>query len=128
MVVRQQSQLVKFVSVPMNLRIFVSSPSDVARERAAVSRVVRSLADEPLLDGQVTLREVAWDKPGAGMPLLANMTPQEAINAGMTRPSDCDIVVVILGSRLGTPLPASIHKADGARFRSGTEWEFVDAL
>jgi hypothetical protein len=36
--------------------------------------------------------------------------------------------VVILWSRMGTPLPAEYTKADGTAYLSGTEWEFLDAV
>ena len=37
----------------------------------------------------------------------ATLTPQEAVNRGLPRPSACDCVVVVLWARMGTPLPAS---------------------
>jgi formylglycine-generating enzyme required for sulfatase activity len=37
-------------------------------------------------------------------------------------------VVVILWSRLGTPLPAEYKKLDGTAYLSGTEWEYQDAV
>jgi hypothetical protein len=37
-------------------------------------------------------------------------------------------VIVILWSRMGTPLPDSYRKPDGTPYDSGTEWEFLDAL
>lgn len=87
---------------PHHLRIFLASPGDVAEERQLALQVLEQLPYDPLLRGQVTLKAVAWDKPGAGVPLLATMTPQEAIAQGLPKPSECDIVIVILWSRLGT--------------------------
>jgi formylglycine-generating enzyme required for sulfatase activity/energy-coupling factor transporter ATP-binding protein EcfA2 len=113
---------------PRHLRIFLSSPGDVADERALALRVLEQLPTDPLLRGRVTFEAIAWDKPGASAPMLANMTPQEAINQGLPKPSECDIVAVIFWSRMGTPLPPEEVKADGARFLSGTEWEYEDAM
>jgi hypothetical protein len=76
----------------------------------------------------VALEEVSWDDPAAPVPLAAHLTPQEAINQQRPKPSDCDIVVVILWSRMGTPLPASDRKPDGSPYASGTECEFLDAI
>jgi len=71
---------------------------------------------------------MTWDKPGAGASMLASMTPQEAIASGLPKPSQCDIVVVVPWSHMGTSLPVEYRKADGSGYRSGTEWEFLDAL
>jgi hypothetical protein len=35
---------------------------------------------------------------------------------------------VIVWARIGTPLPNHYRKADGSRYRSGTEWEFLNAI
>jgi hypothetical protein len=110
------------------IRIFLSSPGDVPQERALALQVIDQLNYDPFLRDKVSLQPIAWDKPGAGTPMIATMTPQEAINQGLPRPSECDIVIVIFWSRMGTPLPADYKKADGSRYLSGTEWEFVDAI
>jgi formylglycine-generating enzyme required for sulfatase activity len=113
---------------PIQLRIFLSSPGDVADERGLALQVIDRLAYDPLLRGKVTLEAVAWDKPGAGAPMLATMTPQQAVNDGLPKPSQCDIVIVIFWARMGTPLPDDYAKSDGSRFLSGTEWEYEDAM
>lgn len=115
-------------SQPRHVRIFVSSPGDVADERSIAFKVIDDLLYDPAFVDQVTIRVVAWDKPYRSTPMLAAMTPQMAITAGLPKPSDCDIVVVIFWSKMGTPLPEEYHKEDGTRYLSGTEWEFDDAL
>jgi hypothetical protein len=50
------------------------------------------------------------------------------VNNARPRPSTCDIVIVVLWARMGTPLPETIRKADGERYLSGTEWEYLDAI
>jgi hypothetical protein len=113
---------------PTHLRVFLASPGDVTLERGLALQVLEQRPYDSLLRGRVTIEAVAWDKPGAGTPMLATMTPQAAIEAGLPKPSDCDIVVVILWSRMGTPLPAEYRKPDGGAYASGTEWEYLDAL
>ena len=61
---------------PRHLRIFLASPGDVADERGLALKVLEELQYDPLLRDQVTIETVAWDKPGAGTPMLATMTPQ----------------------------------------------------
>jgi hypothetical protein len=112
----------------MHLRIFLASPGDVADERTLARRVLEQLPYDPLLRGMITIETVAWDQPGAGTPLSATLNPQTAIAQGLPKPSDCDIVIVMLWSRIGTPLPEEYVKSDGSRYLSGTEWEYHDAL
>jgi formylglycine-generating enzyme required for sulfatase activity len=115
-------------AAPRHLRIFLASPGDVAEERAIAREVIGRLPYDPLLRDRITVDLVAWDGPG-GVPMEATLTPQEAIRRGLTRPSACDILVVILWSRLGTPLPTDWEtRPDGSAYRSGTEWEYLDAL
>jgi HEAT repeat protein len=108
--------------MPQHFRIFLSSPGDVPEERALAIKVIHELPDEPSLKDRVTLEAVAWEKPGAP-PMEAGLTPQQAINAGLSKPSDCDVVVVILWSRMGTPL-----EFDGERYLSGTHYEYEEAM
>jgi hypothetical protein len=60
--------------------------------------------------------------------MSAHLEPQEAIDQGLKKPSQCDIVIVIFWARMGTPLSEKHLKPDGSRYRSGTEYEFLDAL
>jgi len=113
-------------SPPLHLRIFLASPGDVAEERKLAHQVIDALPYDPALRGKITVEIVAWDK--FGPPMQAGLTPQEAINQGMSTPSQCDIVLVILWSRIGTALPPDYAKPDDSPYLSGTEWEYWDAL
>ncbi len=106
------------------IRVFLSSPSDVADERKIALEVIEHLRNRPTFRERVAFYDVAWDKSGAGTPMLATLTPQEAINQGLPKPSECDIVVVLLWSRMGTPFKGT----DGKEYLSGTHWEMLDAL
>lgn len=109
------------------LRIFLSSPGDVAAERSAARELLEELPRRPLLKGRLTIDVVAWDDPAAPAPMEAGVTPQESVNRYSGSPADCDLTVVILWSRLGTLLPQHTRRADGTRYESGTVWEFEDA-
>ncbi|MHB8625590.1 MAG: hypothetical protein ACYDBJ_29215 [Aggregatilineales bacterium] len=100
----------------------------MSAERALAAKVLEELPLDPLLKGKVTIEVVAWDQPGSATPMQATITPQEAINRGMPLPAQCDIVIVIFWARMGTPLSDSFKKADGSRFQSGTEWEYLNAV
>jgi tetratricopeptide (TPR) repeat protein len=106
------------------LRIFISSPGDVAEERVIANNLVRRLADE--YAQRLWIEPVFWEHE----PLLATETFQSQIPP----PRDCDVAVCILWSRIGTRLPADITRQEdsrfgpaGSRYASGTEYEFEDA-
>ena len=83
------------------LRVFVSSPGDVAEERLIAKRILDRLADE--FAPVAKIESIFWEHE----PLLATDTFQTQI----IRPSETDIVVCILWSRLGTRLPQQFTHA-----------------
>ena len=100
------------------LKIFLSSPGDVAEERALAEIVFRRLADE--LADVVHLSLVIWEHE----PLYGHTGFQQQIE----RPSQCDFVVSILWSRLGTRLPSDFVPAPGEPAPTGSQFELQDAL
>lgn len=116
------------MAVPLRLRVFLASPGDVSDERALARQVLERLPYDPFVRNRLEIEIVAWDQPGGGTPMLATMTPQAAIAAGLPKPSECDITVVIFWAKMGTPLPAEYQKPQGGRYESGTEWEYLDAV
>src|SRR4051794_6623687 len=114
---------------PQHLRVFLASPGDVTHERTLVRELLKEeLPYDPFLRGRVTFDVVSWDDPAALTPMPARLTPQEAVIQFETKPSECDIVVVVLWSRLGTHLDlTTFQRANGEPYLSGTEWEYEDA-
>lgn len=111
----------------LQLKIFLSSPGDVANERNAARQVMEELSRGPLLKGRVAIDVIAWDDRAAPAPMEAAVTPQESVNRYTGMPADCDLTVVILWSRLGTVLPPHTRRDDGTRYESGTVWEYENA-
>jgi TPR repeat protein len=117
------------MTTPRHFRVFLSSPGDVSEERVHARKVIKDeLPSDPFLRSRATLEIVSWDDPSSPTPMLASLTPQEAIDRGLPKPSECDFVVIILWGRFGTPLPDSTRKPNGERYLSGTEWEYEDAI
>ena len=100
------------------LKIFISSPGDVIPERELARKVIGELNEEMM--GKVFLVPVLWEKE----PLLASGTFQTQIESV----EDTQILLGILWSRIGSPLPDSILRPDGTRYDSGTAFEFESAL
>jgi hypothetical protein len=107
-----------------NVRIFVSSPGDVADERQRVQWIADRLSGEfsQLLQFETVLWENAVYNAHEG-----GFQPQIEKRA---RPADCDIVLAIFWSRLGTVLPDSFPERlpDGKPYPSGTAYEVLTAL
>ncbi len=100
-------------------RIFFSSPGDVQSERYLADEVVKRLQAE--FADRAYLEPIFWEHE----PLRATAHFQEQI----PRPSQTDLVVVILWSRFGTRLPPGVAcRPDGSHYMSGTEYEFEDAI
>jgi len=101
-----------------SFQIFVSSPGDVSEERALTEGVLRRLSEE--YRGAVRLQVILWEHE----PVFAHAGYQEQI----IRPSECDLVICILWSRLGTRLPHGFAAEEGHKSPTGTEFEVRDAL
>lgn len=78
----------------LSLRVFVSSPGDVAEERDTARRVIEGMPQHPALQGRVQFETIDWHS--SGVPMSATMSPQEAVNRGIYAPAECDVVVFIL--------------------------------
>jgi len=97
------------------LRVFVSSPGDVSEERALTERALQRLGEE--YREAVRLEVVMWEHE----PLFAHAGFQEQLQ----RPSQCDLVICILWSRMGSRLPPGVT---GDAVLTGTQFEIEDAL
>jgi len=110
-------------ATPRHVRVFLSSPGDVKEQRDLARDLIKmALPVNDWLRDRFTFDVYSWDDPNGSTPLPAHLTPQEAIDLGLIRPSACDVVVVMLWSRIGTPL-----QHEGKRYLSGTHYEFEEA-
>ncbi len=101
------------------LRIFVSSPNDVAAERRRVDLVVERLNAE--FAGRIRLETILWES----RVYSAHDTFQKQIPEAAT----CDIVIAIFRARLGTPLPSTFPPLPtGEPYPSGTAYEILSAI
>lgn len=100
------------------LRIFISSPSDVQEERQTAGRVIERLQGKYW--SFVKLDDVFWE---TRVVRSTGHYQDELVN-----PGECDIVIGILWSKFGSPLPPKFRKVTGDRWGSGTEWELEMAF
>ncbi len=104
-------------SMPKNveiLTVFVSGPSDVDSEKAALRPVVAELSERLMRTHGVGLRVVGWPddvRPGVNVDLQAEINRQFG--------AEFDIYLGILGTRFGTPTRNA---------GSGTEEEFEQGI
>jgi hypothetical protein len=111
------------VSDIKRLRVFLSSPGDVQEARLVVRDVVEKFLQKERVFRNAKLEVVSWDDPQRPLALDAYLTPQQAIDRHLPMPSECDVFVMILRSRMGTPL---VH--EGKQYLSGTHYEFENAI
>jgi hypothetical protein len=92
------------MSGPIHLKVFLSSPGDVTEERQAIVRLIKDeLPYDPLLRDRVTFDVLAWDDRAQRVALLAGQSGQASVDRALGLPADCDLTVVIVRTRLGTP-------------------------
>jgi putative intracellular protease/amidase len=95
------------------MKIFISSPGDVDKERQIAERLLDRLAKE--FAGRVPIEPYFWEYE----PMRLDRNFQDQIPPT----SQFDLVICILWSRLGTPLKGP----DGREYASGTEYEVLSA-
>ena len=100
------------------IRIFISSPKDVAQERERARQVVQGL--QRRYAQHFELESVFWED----MPLSLDSSFQQGIDVVLSRERGIDIAIFILWSRLGSPVGPRVLRDDGREYRSGTEREF----
>jgi tetratricopeptide (TPR) repeat protein len=108
---------------PDAMRLFVSSPSDVAAERARVDAVAARLNGE--FEGLTQIEVVCWETEF----YTADRSFQEAIDMAIDRMHGTDIVVCVLWKRVGSELnPRIWRRPNGTVYESGTVLEVETAV
>src|SRR6516225_2617205 len=113
--------------LPKFVRIFISSPSDVAEERKVAAELIeQELAKREAFRKPLKLDVFRYDDPHSDTPFLADRSAQRSVDQRL-QSADAEIIVAILWARMGTPVrdpkdPATIL------YESGTEQEIEEAL
>ena len=97
----------------------MSSPGDAHFERGRLERVIERLNGE--FQGIACLSPVRWE--------TEFYKSDKTFQAQIPEAAQCDIVVAIFRSRLGTELPAEFpHMVNGEPYPSGTAYELLSAI
>ncbi len=101
------------------LRLFVSSPGDVAGERHRIDLVVERLNAE--FAGRVRIETVRWER--------SYYSAHDTFQRQIPEAGQCDVVVAVFRGRLGTPLPPEFPPLpSGEPYPSGTAYEILSAI
>ena len=101
------------------IKVFVSSPGDVAVERERIDLVARRL-NETFAD-LVRIETIRWERKF--------YSSHAGFQDQIPPATGSDLVIAIFWSRLGTPLPESFGRmASGERYPSGTAYEVLTAI
>src|SRR5579871_3484684 len=107
--------------------IFISSPSDLYTERAALKRMFENLNSDPIYQGRYHFHPFLWEATIKEED-LHGMDWQQYINLFGQNLSQAHLVIGMLWSRLGVELKNFINPITGRPFRSGTEYELFTAF
>jgi serine/threonine protein kinase len=125
------------------IRVFVSSPGDVQKERKLADNLIRSVAAEFGVQVSVTYSNLlrsneifstALESDDGTLVLCPyfweyqRFRPDEGYQEQIPNPAEFDLVICILWSRLGTQLAPKFVLPDGSPPRSGTDYEIAWAL
>ncbi len=100
------------------LRIFVSSPGDVAHERRIARETIERLAAE--FASRLVLEPYFWEYEPFDL--------SKSFQAQIPNAADFDLLLCFLWSRLGSRLHSSMTLPDGTQAPTGTEYEISYAL
>src|SRR5262245_27397044 len=101
------------------VRVFVSSPGDAQFERMRLERVTERLNGE--FQGIVHILPIRWE--------TEFYKAHQTFQAQIPEAAQCDIVIAIFRSRLGSVLPADFRRmANGEPYPSGTAYEVLTAI
>src|SRR5215467_9841578 len=104
------------------IRLFVSSPDDVRVERQRIQLIAERLNGE--LFGRVQFEIIRWENEF--------YTAHKSFSEQIPEAAECDIVIAVLWSRLGTKLsdtlPEKFRTPDGKPYLSGTAYEVLTAI
>ena len=107
------------VAEPARVRVFISSPSDVATERDIAEQVVARLAG--IWKAHVRIESVRWER--------AHYDARKSFQEQVGEMAQFDVVCGILWKRIGQPLPPDLfHRPDGSAYESGTVFEIETAI
>jgi WD40 repeat protein len=113
------------VEVVRPIRIFLSSPGDVAAERAAVKALIDELDKSPAFRDTYKLLVYSWEDQA---PKRVGLSPQAIVDRYLLKPEDADGLICLLWLRMGTEQEDLLDPDTGKPYPSGTAYELLSAL
>ena len=125
------------------IRVFVSSPGDVQKERKLADNLIRAIAAEIGVLVSVSYSNLLRSDETATEPVegeddtlvlcpffweYQRFSPDQGYQEQTPNTAEFDLVICILRSRLGTELAPKFTLPDGSRPKSGTDYEIGWAL
>lgn len=100
---------------------FISSPSDVSKERNEIISLIERLNVMPHISSHFVFVPLAYESL---TPAVVGQGPQKVVDKYMMDAKKSDIFICVLWSRMGTPI---LDEESGTEYQSGTEYEFIQA-
>lgn len=106
------------------IHVFVSFASSVLTDRSIVLGVIETLNASNVLQHGYEIRVTMWEKQETATDFPTSITPQEAINRGLSMPREADLYLLVIRDRIGTPFVSW----DGTKYAGSPVWEYKMAV
>ncbi|WP_329484214.1 serine protease [Kribbella sp. NBC_01484] len=101
---------------PVELNVFVYSAPHTHHEFGLIERLVAKINSDPIVRGLARLNIVTWTEPFTHDESQTLYTQSDADTRNLRRPSDCELVIVIIWDDPGPPVGAGTDELSAAEW------------